>query len=192
MKNFLDKRKIKVIFIPGNGGCTPRDNWFPDVQKQLEGWGIKVIARDFPDSELARESFWIPFLENELQADENSILIGHSSGAIAALRYAEKHKIFGSILIGAYHSDLGMESERLSGYFNRPWQWDKVRANQHFIAIFASSDDPWIPIDEPRYLRDNLNPDYYEFTDQGHFGGDYFKPKFPEVIAVLKDKLQLN
>lgn len=190
MINPIDLSKVKVIFIPGNGGCTTRDNWFPDVQKQLEGWGVKVIARDFPDSELARESFWIPFLENELKADENSILIGHSSGAIAALRYAETHKIFGSILVGAYHSDLGMESERLSGYFDRPWHWDKIQTNQRFIAIFASTDDPWIPIEEPRYLRDRLNPDYYEFTDQGHFGGDYFKPTFPEVVALLKTKLR--
>jgi predicted alpha/beta hydrolase family esterase len=179
-------KNIKVIFIPGNGGSSTRDNWFPFVQQELEKCGIEVIARDFPDSQLAREKYWIPFLEG-LHADENTILIGHSSGAIAAMRYAENHKLFGTILVGAYHTDLGMESEKLSGYFDKSWLWDSIRANQRFIALFASLDDPWIPIEEPRYLRDRLNPEYYEYRDQGHFGGDYFKPTFPEIVAVIKN-----
>ena len=180
-----ESKDIKVIFIPGNGGCTTRDNWFPTVQEQLQALGLKVIASDFPDSELARECYWIPFLE-KLGADHSSILVGHSSGAIAAMRYAEKHKIFGSILVGTYYTDLGMESEKLSGYFNRPWQWEAILGNQKHLAIFASSDDPWIPIAEPRYLKEKLQPEYYEYTDQGHFGGDYFKETFPELIAVIE------
>lgn len=188
----MDTTKFKVIFLPGNGGCTTRDNWFPYVQGELEQRGIKVIAKDFPDNQLARECYWIPFLEKELQADENSILIGHSSGAIAAMRYAEKHQILGSILIGANYTDLGLESEKASEYYDRPWQWDKIKQNQKFIALFASSDDPWIPINEPRHLRDMLQPDYFEYSNQGHFGGDYFKETFPEIVTYLLTKLNFQ
>lgn len=72
----------KVIFIPGNGGGSPNDNWFPSVKGELEAAGLTVIAEEFPDNDLARASFWIPFLINELNADENTILIGHSTGAM--------------------------------------------------------------------------------------------------------------
>lgn len=34
----------------------------------------------------ARESIWLPFMETELHCDEKTIIIGHSSGAIAAMR----------------------------------------------------------------------------------------------------------
>ena len=43
---------------------------------------------------------WLPDLE-ELGADERTILIGHSSGAVAAMRYAESHRVLGSILVYA-------------------------------------------------------------------------------------------
>lgn len=181
----------KIVFIPGNGGCTTGDNWFPSVQKELEEAGLKVIAATFPDPELARESFWIPYLLNELKVDEETVLIGHSSGAIAAMRLAEQQKILGSVLVGAYHTDLGIESEKQSGYFNRPWDWEKIKANQEWTVLFASDDDPWIPIEEPAFIRDKLQCEYHEFTDQGHFGGDYFKGEFPEVSRAVIRNLRL-
>lgn len=82
----------KIIFIPGNGGSTTHDNWFPSVKKELEAHGLSVVAAPFPDPELARESIWIPYLLNELKVDRNSILVGHSSGAIAAMRFAENNQ----------------------------------------------------------------------------------------------------
>jgi len=188
----IENEKIKVVIAPGNGGAKPTDNWFPYVKSELEKDGITVVVREFPDSHLARESYWIPFLKNDLKVDENTILVGHSSGAIAAMRYAEKNKILGSILVGTYYTDLGMETEKISGYFDRPWQWEAIQRNQKWIAVFASTDDPWIPIEEPRFLQQKLKLDYHEYTDKGHFGGDYYKPLFPELVAVIREKLALN
>lgn len=181
----------KVIIIPGNGGGKPSDNWFPYVEQRLREKGYEVFNQEFPDGLLARESYWIPHLKDYLQADQNTILIGHSSGAIAAMRYAEKNRILGSILVGAYHTDLNMETERMSGYFNRPWDWSAIRRNQQWIAVFASVDDPWIPIEEPRFLKKKLKPDYFEYMDQGHFGGDYYRPEFPEIVDYIS-KVTLN
>lgn len=178
-------KKLKAILIPGNGGGTPGDNWFPYLQTELPKLGIDVDASQFPDSILAREEYWLPFLKDELCADENSILIGHSSGAIAAMRFAETNQIYGSILVGTYHSDLGLENEKLSGYFNRTWNWEAIKRNQHWVGIFASTDDPWIPVEEPRFVAKQLDADYFEYTNQGHFGGDYFKPEFPELVNYL-------
>ncbi len=180
----------KVIFIPGNGGGSPRDNWFPYLKQKLEQENIQVIAEEFPDNELARESFWVPFIINELGADEDTILVGHSSGALAAMRIAEQHKIHGSVLVGACYTDLGIETEKQSGYYSRPWNWQAIKQNQQWIALFASQDDPWIPIAEARHIHVNLNCEYHEYTNQGHFGGDYYKESFPELLQVIMSNLQ--
>ncbi|MBS0656600.1 MAG: alpha/beta hydrolase, partial [Verrucomicrobia bacterium] len=92
---------MKVLFIPGNGGGSPKDNWFPYLKEELEKLGVRVIASEFPDNQLAREAYWIPFLKNELKADDQTVLVGHSSGAIAAMRLAETDKLLGSVLVGA-------------------------------------------------------------------------------------------
>ena len=144
---------VKVIIIPGNGGSTPNDNWLPYCKNELEKLGVLVITPQFPDSYLARSSIWLPFLKDQLKVDENTILIGHSSGALAAMRFAEKNPILGSVLVGAMHTDLGVETETLSGYYNKPWNWQAIKDNQQWIVQFASTDDPWIPIQEPRFIK---------------------------------------
>ncbi|MBA3752277.1 alpha/beta hydrolase [Candidatus Dependentiae bacterium] len=187
----MDYKRIKIIFIHGNGNSTPHDNWFPYVKRELEKMNLSVIARQFPDVPLARACYWLPFLKDELKADEYTIIIGHSSGALAAMRFAEHNKLLGSILIAAMHTDLGIETERLSGYFDEPWNWHTIKENQQWVVQFASSDDPWIPIKEARFIHQRLNSEFYEYTTQGHFGGDYYKKEFPEIVLAIKKKLLL-
>jgi predicted alpha/beta hydrolase family esterase len=106
------------------------------------------------------------------------------------MRYAEDHKILGSILIGVCYTDLGYESERQSGYYDGPWKWDRIKNNQRWIIQFASTDDPFIPIEEARFIHEHLDSDYHEYTDQAHFGhGDSPKYEFPDLIAALKQKM---
>ena len=181
---------MKVIFIPGNGNASVNDNWFPYVKQELEKNHITVVAEDFPDADLARKSIWLPFLREQLNADKKSVLIGHSSGAIAAMRYAESYPILGSMLVGAYYTDLNMEKEQNSGYFDQEWNWSKIASNQKFISLFASVDDPWVPIEHPRYIHTQLACEYHEYTDQGHFGGDYVKQEFPELVLSLMRHLK--
>lgn len=42
----------KVIFIPGNGGGSPKDNWFPSLKEELEDAGLTVVAEEFPGNDL--------------------------------------------------------------------------------------------------------------------------------------------
>ena len=181
--------KIKVILIHGNGNTWPKKNWFPYVEKRLKQAGIKVIFKHFPDPIKARAKFWLPFI-TKLGADENTILVGHSSGAVATMRYAEKHKILGSILVGVCHTDLGEPSETISRYYDKPWHWDKIKKNQKWIVQFSSTDDPHIPIREPRFIHKMLNTEYYESKTEGHFSSSDGKTKFPEIVAIIKNKLK--
>jgi predicted alpha/beta hydrolase family esterase len=175
--------KTKVIFLPGNGGDGNTSyGWFPYVKSELEKLGYEVINPIFPDGELARNIYWLTFLET-LNPDENTILIGHSSGAVAIMRYTEYHKILGSVLVAPCYTDLGLENEKLSGYYNLSWNWEKIKNNQKWIIQFSSTDDPFIPIDEARYINNKLGTKYFELN-QGHFMGD----TLPELIEAIKSK----
>jgi predicted alpha/beta hydrolase family esterase len=48
-----------------------------------------------PDPVLARKRYWWDFMKKDLGIDQNTVIIGHSSGAEAALRWAEEHKVAG-------------------------------------------------------------------------------------------------
>jgi predicted alpha/beta hydrolase family esterase len=180
--------KVKAILIHGNGGGTKDDHWQAWLAGELEKRGVEVINETFPDNDLARAKYWLPYIE-KLGADENTILIGHSSGAVAAMRYAENHKILGSFLVAPCYTDLGDEDEKKSGYYDEAWDWEKIRQNQKFIVQFSSQNDPYIPIDEARFIHDNLNSDYTEKTDAGHFRGQEGFEKFPELLDKITERL---
>jgi len=183
--------KVKIILIHGNGGSWPKENWLPPVARKLKKLkGVKVIFRQFPDPVLARAKYWLPFIK-KLGADENTILVGHSSGAVAAMRYAEKHKILGSILVATCHTDLGVREEKLSGYYNSSWNWRTIKKNQQWIVQFASVDDQFIPIKEARFVYKKLKTEYHEFKHQGHFSSWDNKTDFPQIVAIIKKKLRL-
>ena len=181
---------MKVMIIPGNGNTDISDNWFPYVKKGLEVIGIEVIAKNMPDAKLARRKYWIPFIEKNLGGEEDSILIGHSSGAVAILRYLENHKLFGAVIVGACYTDLGLEEEKLSGYFDDEWQWDKIKKSAGWIIQFASTNDPWIPIEEARFIKNKIDSEYHELENQGHMGSDINKTEFPEIVEIIKEKLK--
>lgn len=79
----------------------------------------EVRLENMPDPWQARESVWLPFMRETLQCDAGTIIVGHSSGAEAAMRFAEKYPVKGLVLVSACVTDLGDENERLSGYYNR-------------------------------------------------------------------------
>jgi uncharacterized protein len=175
----------KAIFIHGNGGSTAGDIWFPWLAAESEALGLEVVRRTFPDNVKARARFWLPFIE-ELGADEDTILIGHSSGAVAAMRHAETHQLLGSILVSPCFTDLGDSGEAESGYYSRPWDWPAIREHQQWIGVYHSADDPLVPVAEARFIARELRCSYFELEGRGHF---IDQRTFPEIAAFLKRKL---
>lgn len=178
-------RPTRAILIHGNGGSTSGDIWLPWVARELAALGLTVVNQTFPDNVRARASVWLPFLES-LGAGADTILIGHSSGAVAAMRYAERHRLAGSVLVGVCHTDLGDGGEAASGYYRAPWQWTQIRDHQPWIAIYNSTDDPHIPIAEARFVAAQLRCAYFEFSDRGHFTDDR---EFPELVTFIEKQL---
>ena len=173
---------MKAIILPGNGNTLITSNWYQYVKSELEKLGLDVIAENMPDPILARKEIWIPFIKDKLSSDEDSILIGHSSGATAILKYLEENKCKLAILVGTYHSHLDNELEKKSGYFDELWKWDQIKNNAEKIIIFASQDDPHIPISEPRLIKEKTNAEYHEYKNEGHFNEE----EFPEIVGVVE------
>lgn len=174
----------KVIFIHGNGMMRWSLAWTPWLKEELDKLGLRTVFETFPDSILARKQYWIPFLKEYLQADENTLLIGWSSGAVAAMRYAERNKILSSILIAPCYTDLGLEEEKISGWFDEEWKWKDIRENQKFIGLLYSHDDEFVPQEEFKHIEKNLTPHLvHKFEDKSHFGNE---DKIPEIIEIVK------
>eukprot|EP00401_Gymnodinium_catenatum_P008698 CAMPEP_0117471190 /NCGR_PEP_ID=MMETSP0784-20121206/7605_1 /TAXON_ID=39447 /ORGANISM="" /LENGTH=290 /DNA_ID=CAMNT_0005265305 /DNA_START=138 /DNA_END=1011 /DNA_ORIENTATION=- len=188
----------RCIIVPGNGCTQPRrDNWYGQARKELLNRGIfeEVVLERMPDPHVARESYWVPFLRDQCGADENTVLIGHSSGAEAIMRLLEGTRSGPCVRMP---QDLGDLNERASGYYSRPWDWTKIAGNARFILQFHSLDDPFIPVGEARYVASALQDgcaahgadfEYVEHTSSSHFFswatlGDAFLEKLQQKLAL--------
>ncbi|PRP87934.1 hypothetical protein PROFUN_02671 [Planoprotostelium fungivorum] len=167
----------KAILLPGND-CM----WYPWIAQQLSSIGVPCILTSFPDSYRARESIWKPFVVDTLGANEETILVGHSSGAAII----EDTKVFGVVLISSYTSDLGDANERSSGYFNREWNWEKMKQNAKWVIQYHSRDDHLVPISEGRKVHENLGTKYYEQEYDGHFQDD----EVPGLLEAIQEKIK--
>ena len=180
----------RIVIIPGNGGShVATDNWYPWIQAELQKKGYIVVATDMPDPVAAHMDIWLPYMESTLKMGEETIAIGHSSGAVAILRYLETHRLAGAVLIGVMHTDLGFDDEKEAGWYKDPWQWAKIKENAGWIEQFYSTDDPFIPVAEPEFIHTRTNSVAHIFHDRGHFMIDDKHPNetvFPELIEVIR------
>lgn len=161
----------KVIICPGNG-CTNirQSNWYGTLHARLLDQSIPCVCENFPDPYRARRDKWIPHIRSLVEqyskdADtSNVVLVGHSSGAQAALRYAEMYPTRGIVLVSATYSDLGDAGERASGYYpqgsgddelNR-YKFEDMKRNCKRWIQLHSDDDPFIPLYEAERIRDGL------------------------------------
>ncbi|CAF3100395.1 unnamed protein product [Rotaria sp. Silwood2] len=178
----------RIVIVPGMGCVPVRDcNWYAWLEQELKkdpSGRFSVILEDMPDPHGARESQWVPFIQDTLKFDEKTILIGHSSGCEAIMRLLEKDKVRGVILVAACHTDLGDENERASEYYNRPWNWDAIRTNTEWIVQLHSPSDKLIPVVEGRFVAEKLKSEYMELERRGHFMGK----QLPEILSVIKKK----
>ena len=182
--------KPKIVIIPGNGGCDmDRDNWYPWLTQELKARGYRVTARNMPDAVDAHMHIWLPFIEKELVKDENTIIIGHSSGGVAALRYLENNKLLGAVIVGVNYTDLGYPEEKEAGWYESPWRWDRIKMNSSWIAQFASPNDPFIPMREVEHIHQKLNTNLHIIPDRGHFMTEHnpLNSKFPEIVYLIEN-----
>ena len=181
-----------VIICPGNGCSDIRNsNWYGEMHEILtEEKSIACICEDFPDPLHARRDRWVPFIRSlaeRQEKPEDVILVGHSSGAQAALRYAELYPVHACVLVSATYTDLGDAHERASGYYpqksrqndgevteTNPYLFQEMTkkcANWH---QFHSNDDPFIPLHEAERIRDGLgltakDGNYHMLPARSHF-----------------------
>ncbi|CAE7263649.1 Rbbp9 [Symbiodinium natans] len=180
----------RCVIAPGNG-CSPiqEANWYAWLASSLKRSRTfeEVHLRDFPDPDEAKREIWVKFLQEDLAVGPDTVLVGHSSGAQAAMRFAEQEVVGGLVLVAACHSDLGDALERASGYYpprGGPWNWAAIRRNTGWIVQFHSEDDPLVPVSEGRAVAQELQSEYIELKGRSHF----FEP-CEELLEVLCSKM---
>ena len=188
----------KVILVHG-WEATSKSDFFPWLKKELDKGKIWSYFPDMPNSEEPKIEEWIPFLKKNIKKiDNETILIGHSIGCQAVLRYMEtlpkNVKIDRCILIAPWmkldEETIKEEGEEVVA-IAKPWMetpinWEKVKSHcRDFICIF-SDNDPYVPLSNKKLFKENLNAKPIILHNRHHFDGGNGIKKLPEILKFLK------
>jgi len=174
--------KPRFVYIHGDGVLHWSWRWVTRLKQDLEAAGFTTFFETFPDSIEARSKYWLPFLKDHIGVGENDILVGWSCGAVAAMRFAQEHRVKGLALIAPYFTDLGLEAVRNSGFVDPGWDWHSIRERVNSIAMFFSDEDPYVSQAEFAELASNLRAKTFAIHGAGHFSD---METFPQLTDYL-------
>ena len=140
-KRFLCMRN--AIIIHGAYGY-PEENWFPWLKKELKQIGFKVFVPQFPTPNNQNLKNWNKvFLRYEKYVDEDTILIGHSLGALFIMNILENYKVKACYLVGGFLGLLGVKKFDIINktITNRKFNFKKIKKNCKIFFVYNSDND---------------------------------------------------
>jgi len=182
---------MKNALILHGTGNNHKGNWFPWLKNELEKKGYKVWVPDLPNSEQANVKRYNKFIfaNKDWEFNNDSVIIGHSSGAVAILGLLQKLpdnvRVNRCILVASFMNDFG--NPDFSGLFEEPFDFEKIKTKSNKFIIVHSDDDPYCPLSHAEYFAEKLGGELIVKKGQGHFNlekGPQYK-KFPFILSLL-------
>ena len=141
-----------------------------------------------PDTDKPNVKKWQPFVLENGNFNNETILIGHSAGAPLILSVLENIniKINKAILVAGFSKPLGKTREPI---LQAKYNWNEIKNKANNIIFINSDNDPWGCNDvQGRYMFDNLGGTLILLHGEGHMGSDKYRQpykKFPLLKQLL-------
>lgn len=185
---------MKNALILHGAGNNSQGNWFPWLKHELENKGYKTWVPDLPNSDTPNLKDWLKtiFSNKEWQFDENSIIVGHSSGATLILRILEKLsnnvQIKKAILV-AGPVELGTKSEYFvykKDLVTTTFNWHKIKKSaRQFYFIHSDNDQYQCGKEQGEIMKRNLGGELIIKKGEGHFNLEK-GPEYKQFPLLLK------
>ena len=186
----LQRKSGKVVIVHGTRGGRDK-NWFPYLDRQLSKLNFHVIRPQFPTPQGQTLSSWFKVWNKEVgPVDHSSILIGHSSAGAFLMRVLEKLKapVKACFFVAPFVKDIGnSEFDKLNGRFYKGnYDWEKIRGRGRNFFVYASDDDPYVPLALSQEVADILKAKFILVKGAKHFNESAGFTKFPRLIKDIK------
>lgn len=177
-----------ALILHGTNGSS-KENWFPWLKQELRKKGYNVWVPDLPRADVPSIRRYNDFIFPKWKFDNDSIVVGHSSGAVAALGLLQELPdnvvINKAFLVAGFIGSLDWDALKELSQFTLDWSKIKTKAGK-FILIH-SDDDPYVHLEHGRKLKKYLNGELVVLSGQKHFSvSDHPKfVQFPELLEKI-------
>lgn len=181
---------MKTALLVHGAFGDPEENWLPWLKQELEKFDYKVIIPTLPTPEEQNLESWMKIAEPYLaELDEESVIVGHSIGATFLLSVLEKLEkpIYAAVFVSGFLNDLGDEQfDSINRtFYQKEFDWDRIKRNAEKVAIFHGSDDPYVPTAQALALARRLETEPIIIPNGGHLNEAAGFTEFPELLEEV-------
>lgn len=182
---------MKNVLILHGTDNNHTGNWFPWLKRELELQGYVVWCPDLPGADHPDQNTYLNVLfgNPDWHFNDESIVVGHSSGGVTALKLVQHlpegviiHKC---IVVGASYTVHG--ADPIGGLFKEPYDFDKIKKHAKTFIVFQSDNDPHVPLEDGKLFARALDGEGIFPAGQGHFNlemGEKYR-QFPAILEKI-------
>lgn len=185
----------RVIIIHGFGG-KPNGGWRPWLMGMLgKEQDIFSVSLAMPSPDKPKKSEWVSVINDAVGKENNgTILVGHSLGVPAVLRYLESlpkgKKILGAVLVsGPVTSPIGKKYSAIKNFFTGGFNFKKIRNSCKNFVIIHGDNDAVVNISDAYILSGELNAPMHVIRNGEHLTGSSGWYELPQVFTEIKKML---
>lgn len=157
-------------------------NWYPWLKSELQKKDYEVFLPDLPTihtDELDMQAM-MDFIVKNFKIDENTVVFGHSIGAVLALRLAERYKFAKLFLVAGWDfNDLTTEHQ---SFWGKPTNHDLIKKNVKEIYCLSSDNDPYYTASTVEDMSKRLGGKFSLVPGAGHFTKKFGITSLPQVL----------
>ncbi len=179
--------KTAVVFH-GTGG-SPESYWIPYLKHNLEERGYKMLVPALPNPEHPQLQECLDAVL-DLPYTEETILVGHSSGASLILALLERIpvKVKQAVLVAGFYKPLEPGKPELM--VQASYDWEKIKAHCAIFTVINSDNDPWGCDDKMgQEIATHVGGEFILAKGEGHMGSLTFNQpykEFPLLLGLIK------
>jgi len=166
----------------------PEQFWFPYIKEHLEKKGYSVWVPQLPEPDNPQINLQLPFVLSQGTFTEETVLIGHSSGASLILSVLEAIdvKIKQAILVSGFLLRGDSRPPHIVKD-EQDYNWEKMREQVSDIIFINADNDPWGCNDEQgARMFTHLGGTQIIRHGQGHMGSVTYNQPYTEFPFLSK------